>query len=122
MKTVMVLNGPNLNLLGVREPHIYGSTTLDAIRTSCQEFAAFAGATLSFHQSNHEGALVDLIQSARTDADAGGQFRRTPRNCAKKSCGHEPIGPPPCPGRRDTAPWWTSSFRCRHRGGNGRGV
>ena len=67
---LMILNGPNLNLLGVREPHIYGSTTLAAIRASCEEFATLAGATLSFHQSNHEGTLVDLIQSARQDADA----------------------------------------------------
>jgi 3-dehydroquinate dehydratase-2 len=67
---IMILNGPNLNLLGVREPHIYGPTTLDAIKASCEEFAKFAGAQLSFHQSNHEGELVDLIQSARTDADA----------------------------------------------------
>jgi 3-dehydroquinate dehydratase II len=67
---IMVINGPNLNLLGVREPHIYGTTTLDAIKASCEEFAKFAGVGLSFHQSNHEGALVDLIQSARTEADA----------------------------------------------------
>src|SRR5216684_5938540 len=67
---LMILNGPNLNLLGVREPHIYGSTTLAAIRASCEEFATFAGAHLSFHQSNHEGALVDLIQAAREEADA----------------------------------------------------
>jgi 3-dehydroquinate dehydratase-2 len=67
---LMVLNGPNLNLLGVREPHIYGSTTLDAIKASCEEFARFTGAVLLFHQSNHEGALVDLIQRARTEADA----------------------------------------------------
>ena len=67
---IMILNGPNLNLLGIREPHIYGATTLEAIRTACEEFAVFAGAELSFHQSNHEGVLVDLIQSARTDADA----------------------------------------------------
>ena len=67
---LMILNGPNLNLLGTREPHIYGSTTLDQVRTACEQFAAFAGATLSFHQSNHEGALVDLIQAARQEADA----------------------------------------------------
>ena len=67
---IMIINGPNLNLLGVREPHIYGSTTLVTIKRSCEELCAFAGAQLSFHQSNHEGVLVDLIQSARTDADA----------------------------------------------------
>ena len=67
---LMILNGPNLNLLGVREPHIYGSTTLASIKASCEEFARFARVQLSFHQSNHEGVLVDLIQSARTDADA----------------------------------------------------
>jgi 3-dehydroquinate dehydratase II len=62
--------GPNLNMLGIREPHVYGSTTLEAIRKACEEFAAIAGVKLSFHQSNHEGVLVDLIQSARTEADA----------------------------------------------------
>jgi len=67
---LMILNGPNLNMLGIREPHIYGTTTLPAIQKSCEDFAAFAGAKLSFHQSNHEGVLVDLIQSARQDADA----------------------------------------------------
>jgi 3-dehydroquinate dehydratase-2 len=66
----MILNGPNLNMLGIREPHIYGTTTLAAIKASCEEFAGFAGVRLEFHQSNHEGALVDWIQAARDRADA----------------------------------------------------
>ena len=67
---LMILNGPNLNLLGEREPHIYGSTTLAAIEASCREVAALIGASLAVHQSNHEGALVDLIHAARREADA----------------------------------------------------
>jgi 3-dehydroquinate dehydratase II len=67
---LMILNGPNLNLLGVREPHIYGTTTLAAIEASCREFAEVIGASLAFHQSNHEGALVDRAQAARETADA----------------------------------------------------
>jgi 3-dehydroquinate dehydratase-2 len=67
---LMILNGPNLNLLGTREPHIYGTTTLAAIEASCKDFAKIAGAQLAFHQCNHEGVLVDLIQSARQQADA----------------------------------------------------
>ena len=65
-----ILNGPNLNLLGVREPHIYGTTTLQAIEASCRKLAGLLGASLQFHQTNHEGALVELIQSARSKADA----------------------------------------------------
>jgi 3-dehydroquinate dehydratase-2 len=67
---LMVLNGPNLNLLGVREPHIYGTTTLAEIEASCAAFVKSIGATLQFHQSNHEGVLIDLIQEARGAADA----------------------------------------------------
>ena len=70
MKRVMILDGPNLNLLGVREPHIYGTTTLAEIKQACEREATALGFTVSFHQSNHEGELVDLIQSARQDADA----------------------------------------------------
>jgi 3-dehydroquinate dehydratase-2 len=67
---LMVLNGPNLDFLGIREPHIYGTTTLAAVEASCREFAAHIGATLAFHQSNHEGELVELIHAARESADA----------------------------------------------------
>ncbi|MFK4583898.1 type II 3-dehydroquinate dehydratase [Bradyrhizobium ottawaense] len=70
MKRVMVLNGPNLNMLGIREPHIYGTTTLAEVNASCEAASATLGLKLAFHQSNHEGVLVDLIQSARQDADA----------------------------------------------------
>lgn len=70
MKRLMILNGPNLNLLGVREPHIYGTTTLSQLRESCEHAAKRLGLELSFHQSNHEGEIVDWIQSARQTADA----------------------------------------------------
>ena len=70
MKRLVILNGPNLNLLGVREPHIYGTTTLAQIKENCEQHAAHLGLALSFHQSNHEGELVDWIQSARQTADA----------------------------------------------------
>jgi 3-dehydroquinate dehydratase-2 len=70
MKRLMILNGPNLNLLGVREPHIYGTTTLAQVQESCEAHAKSLGLTLSFHQSNHEGEIVDWIQQARQSADA----------------------------------------------------
>jgi 3-dehydroquinate dehydratase-2 len=67
---LMILNGPNLNLLGIREPHIYGRTTLPEIEAACRDCAALLDVSLAFHQSNHEGEIVDLIQAARTEADA----------------------------------------------------
>jgi 3-dehydroquinate dehydratase II len=63
-KPVFVLNGANLNLLGVREPHIYGSTTLAEIEAMCRERAAQLGLALEFRQSNSEAVLIDWIHEA----------------------------------------------------------
>jgi 3-dehydroquinate dehydratase-2 len=67
---VLILNGPNLNMLGVREPHIYGTQTLDDIRALCTETATTHKVTVDFRQSNHEGELVTWIQQARGTCDA----------------------------------------------------
>ncbi len=64
---VLVLHGPNLNLLGTREPEVYGRTTLAEINARLLEQARGAGASLESFQSNHEGALIDRVQASRTD-------------------------------------------------------
>jgi 3-dehydroquinate dehydratase II len=68
MKSVYVLNGPNLNLLGKRQPEIYGGDALDAVRVRLDARAEALGLSIDFRQSNHEGVLVDWVQ----EAGAGG--------------------------------------------------
>ena len=82
--TVYVLNGPNLNLLGVREPHLYGHTTLADVEQLCQRVAGELGLACAFRQTNHEGVMVDWVQEAREKAaavvinPAGLSFRSIP--------------------------------------------
>lgn len=69
-KPIHVLSGPNLNLLGTREPEIYGYDTLADVQARCEARASALGQTIVFRQSNHEGQLIDWVQEARTAASA----------------------------------------------------
>ena len=82
--TLYILNGPNLNLLGVREPHLYGSTSLAEVEALCRRVCAELGLGCDFRQTNHEGVLVDWVQEAREKSagvvinPAGLSFRSIP--------------------------------------------
>lgn len=65
MNSILVLNGPNLNLLGTRQPEVYGRETLADVQVACQKHADRLGVALEFVQSNHEGALIDAIHAAK---------------------------------------------------------
>ena len=66
MSSILVLNGPNLNLLGVRQPEVYGATSLAEIEAMCHATADTLGISVEFLQSNHEGVLIDAVHDART--------------------------------------------------------
>lgn len=69
MASILILNGPNLNLLGTRQPEVYGHETLGDIEAMCRAHAEALGLALDFAQSNHEGALIDAIHAARGQHD-----------------------------------------------------
>ncbi|APX24890.1 MAG: type II 3-dehydroquinate dehydratase [Rhodobacteraceae bacterium] len=69
MHGILILNGPNLNLLGTRQPEVYGRTTLSDIEAMCRAHGERIGVDVSFMQSNHEGALIDAIHEARGERD-----------------------------------------------------
>jgi 3-dehydroquinate dehydratase II len=66
-KPIFILNGPNLNLLGLRQPEVYGKATLEDVAEGCASVAEELGLTIRFHQSNHEGQIIDWIHQARSD-------------------------------------------------------
>jgi len=68
-KTIHILNGPNLNLLGKRQPEVYGSETLAQVETACAALGGTLGLDTAFFQSNHEGEIVETVHRARDTAD-----------------------------------------------------
>jgi 3-dehydroquinate dehydratase-2 len=71
MATLLILNGPNLNLLGTREPAVYGATTLADVEAMCREAGKRLGFEIDFRQSNHEGVLIDAVHEAGRGFQAG---------------------------------------------------
>ena len=69
MKKILVMNGPNLNLTGIRKKNVYGAETLEDINRELAAYGEDKGVQVDFYQSNHEGALIDKIHASRTDYD-----------------------------------------------------
>jgi hypothetical protein len=108
-KTIYVLNGPNLNLLGTRQPHIYGTATLADVEKLCHTTAKQYGFTVIFRQSNYEGQIVDWINEARAEKAAGLIINRGLRTRDRRPCQ---------PDRRQGlagSPWRASPIIRRHR-------
>jgi 3-dehydroquinate dehydratase-2 len=89
--TILVLNGPNLNLLGTREPEKYGTATLADVEQLAKDAGAALGLDVECYQSNHEGALVDAIHAARVSRDPGRYL------CGAAAGGGGPYHQRPCP-------------------------
>jgi len=100
MPRVLLVNGPNLNLLGTREPAIYGAETLDAIVQRATEYAQSLGIELRHVQSNHEGALIDALHEARDWRTASSSTRARTRTPASPST--TPSAPSGCPRSKST--------------------
>ncbi len=94
-KPVFILNGPNLNMLGTREPEIYGRDTLDDVKGRAQARASQLGLSIDFRQTNHEGELIGWIQDAR--ARPRGSFSTRDRSPIPRSACWTPYRRPSCP-------------------------
>ena len=103
MATILLLSGPNLNLLGTREPHFYGTSTLDDLVAIARETAAKLGHDVEHVQSNHEGALIDAIHGARGRCGAI-VFNGRVRFWLKLEV------------RESASDWYTGRFTARHLG------
>jgi 3-dehydroquinate dehydratase-2 len=99
MKKILVLNGPNLNLLGTREPEIYGGTTLSEINEAIRNFAAGSNCEVQFQQSNHEGALIDVLHEAISASGLPAVEVHLSNVYARESFRHKSVIAPVCVGQ-----------------------